>query len=137
MCVSAAIKVPDEICADCGKVITRRAIANLIDGRTLCTPCYRRITIKRESDAAAAERKLHENDPTDRQLAFAEKLGLIVPRGVTKWQLSDMLDEAIRRKNDSLRPRVSRSPSGCLGALALMVGFVATVCWAIVRKGSL
>lgn len=35
--------------------------------------------------------------PTDRQLAYAEKLGLVVPEGVSKGQLSDMISQATGR----------------------------------------
>lgn len=35
--------------------------------------------------------------PTDRQLAYAEKLGLLVPPGITKGQLSDMISQATGR----------------------------------------
>lgn len=32
--------------------------------------------------------------PTDRQLAYAESLGIIVPPGATKGQVSDMIESA-------------------------------------------
>lgn len=35
--------------------------------------------------------------PTERQLAYAEKLGLVVPEGVSKGQLSDMISQATGR----------------------------------------
>jgi hypothetical protein len=35
--------------------------------------------------------------PTDRQLAYAEQLGLVVPEGVSKGQLSDMISQATGR----------------------------------------
>jgi membrane protein implicated in regulation of membrane protease activity len=35
--------------------------------------------------------------PTDRQLAYAQQLGLVVPEGVSKGQLSDMISQATGR----------------------------------------
>ncbi len=48
---------PDEICAECGKVI-KRGIANLVGGRILCTPCKRKAR-REENERIAYESLKH------------------------------------------------------------------------------
>jgi len=34
------------------------------------------------------------NPPTEKQIAYAQHLGIKIPKGATKWELSDLIDEA-------------------------------------------
>ncbi|MBN1437508.1 MAG: hypothetical protein JW936_10585 [Sedimentisphaerales bacterium] len=45
------------------------------------------------------EPDIDDDPPTARQLRFAKNIGLKVPNGTTKWELSDMLDKAVVGRN--------------------------------------
>lgn len=62
--------LPDEKCEECGKLIIRRARANLLYGRILCTKCYAKLA------------------PTEGQLEFCKKVGIAVPGGAKKLDVS-------------------------------------------------
>lgn len=50
--ITEIMALPDEICQDCGKPISRRAKANVWNGeRVICTPCLK----KRETAAVLAQ----------------------------------------------------------------------------------
>lgn len=156
--MSEATTIPEENCAHCAKVISRKARANVLDGEILCTACYNRACDKRRREEEKAQRQAHaaqdaqavaNEPPTERQLAFAQELGIAVPRGATKWSLSaritEVLDARREREEDDSPPRVvyvparprkkAKSGLGCVaGAIIILAGTIAGLCLLMARK---
>src|SRR5688500_13271762 len=73
------------MCADCGQEISRRARANVIDDRVVCTACWRRL------DAARQEQARWDGPASARQTGYAADLGLRFPQDATWGELHDIL----------------------------------------------
>jgi hypothetical protein len=74
-------RLPEEVCEQCGKTISRKAIANVFDGRILCTACWRPLNRARaEQEARAAAAKIPASEA---QLRYATEGRLDRPRPAT------------------------------------------------------
>lgn len=85
-----------EICQECGKKITARAIANVFGDRITCTTCWRRLT--REQQAQEAEARELATPATERQIQFARDLGLAWPEGVCKRDMSNLISARLTER---------------------------------------
>jgi len=80
----AAAKLEDEKCENCGKIIKGSAKANLVEGRVVCTPCWKKLTGYTSPTRPA----------TGRQLDYLRKLDFRDVDGFTFDQASWTLDRA-------------------------------------------
>lgn len=77
-------------------------IAHLYDNRILCTACVRTVhttehaTLLRDSDL------VEDDEPaTDSQMRFCDELGIPVPAGAGKWQVSRMIDQKLNELHEN------------------------------------
>lgn len=93
----------EEKCQECGKTITRRMVANIVHGGVVCTACKHAIEhakrAARPVPITTADVVYDPDEPTPRQIAFAQHLGIDIPPGVRKWDLSDLIDKALADKS--------------------------------------
>lgn len=87
--------VSDPICSICGKPISRRAFANIINGdQVCCTPCLRHREYLEHAANETGEpwRKL---PCSGRQMDYAKSLGIKFDSGMTRGELHDLISEAV------------------------------------------
>src|SRR5687768_8529362 len=85
---------PPETCSECGKTISRKAIAHVWDGqRVVCNGCFRKLDgARRAKEAAAAAARV---PATERQIRYALELGLSFPPDISSQRMSDLIREAV------------------------------------------
>ena len=77
--------LPPEACQACGKNISARARANVIDNRIVCSPCWRKL----DGDRQIRERGA--GPASENQLGYACSLGIDFPPDVTWDEMHDLL----------------------------------------------
>jgi hypothetical protein len=92
--VRAAVAIAPETCQECGKAITRKAIANVWNGeKVVCTACYRKLDRQKRDREA---REVAASAPaTERQIAYARDLGIVFPPDITSQRISDLIEAKV------------------------------------------
>ena len=135
-----------DTCTECGKTNTKRAVPHVYHNlRVVCSACLKKLEKKdlRETETASAahvtaDMMVNEDDdePTVKQIRFAEHLGIISPRTYSKWELSEKIDEAIAEKDERIvnvvyqppmRHHAKKSSSGCLVMVLAFLVVVALI----------
>ena len=78
-----------ERCSQCGKEIAKGVIPRVFDDRVVCLQCWRRLDSARQAPSLPID-----DPPTERQLAYACGLGIVVPSASTKKSLSGLIEDA-------------------------------------------
>ncbi|HEY8746382.1 MAG TPA: Rho termination factor N-terminal domain-containing protein [Tepidisphaeraceae bacterium] len=93
----------EETCTECGKTITKRAVAHVYHNlRVVCTNCMHKLQAR---DQAEEDRRNavtdEDNAPaTEPQIRFARELGIPNPERYHKWDLSAKISEAVEERNE-------------------------------------
>jgi len=100
--------LPDEVCCRCGRVIGRRARANLIGDEIVCTDCY-----NKQATRDAVQQSWSE-PATEAQKTYAADLGLTFSPDASKIELHDLLD--CHLSDDATAPDWLREHAAQIGA---------------------
>ncbi|QDV74576.1 hypothetical protein [Botrimarina mediterranea] len=77
-------------CENCQKVLL---LKDACAGKTgKCPYCKKAITVPAPNPAKPTA--VDQKEPTDKQIAYAQSLGVIVPSGIRRAELSELIDEA-------------------------------------------
>jgi hypothetical protein len=83
-----------EICQECQKSISRKAVANVWNGeRIVCTACYRKLD--RERHQCEALEAARSAPATERQKAYASDLGIHFPANIRSQEISDLIEQKV------------------------------------------
>jgi hypothetical protein len=97
-----------ETCQECGKAITRKAIAHVWAGeRVVCNGCFRKLD-REKRDRESRERAVSA-PATDRQIAYAQDLAIPLWAGITSQQISDLIDAKVNPPASPHLLQVARS----------------------------
>jgi hypothetical protein len=78
-------------CIACGRTMM---VKDSQAGKTgLCPSCKSPISVPKVKQEPARTTSDTASAPTERQVSYAKSLGIVVPDGITRRQLSDMIDE--------------------------------------------
>jgi len=82
-------RVPDEVCQQCGKAISRRAHVNIFEGRVVCTPCLGKLSeAGRKKEVAEHAERTTAEEP---DIARARDQGVKISPGVTVAELGRLV----------------------------------------------
>lgn len=121
--------MPIETCENCERQIGKLEEAYVHKGHIICGGCNE--LLRKKPKSARKKHTADPEEPTDNQLQYAERLGIEVPLDVTKWELSDLIDQAVTEKEENKVQTIEKTgkelKAGMLiGALVAIIATIVT-----------
>ena len=91
-----------EACQNCGRNIGKLEQAYIYKDHIVCEQCNQLLhnPTGQKKTAQPANSKINDPEkPTHSQLRYAEQLGIKDPQNITKWELSELISEAVEERD--------------------------------------